>query len=182
MLVLLFTPPQTYGGFFMTKTKNIVKILAIVAILVLALSLVLVGCDKLKDAGKPEAEIGNKEVTLIIGQGEEYTTITVKTYQNYLAGLLSELQLRGKITYDSEAGAYGTFIKSINNVVPSNTSESVGIYHDIDDVTLRADQSEWPMPNKEYGGKTYYSSSVGADSLPLKEGHAYFLTLNVWEG
>lgn len=166
----------------MTKRSiSVVKILAIVAILVLAMSMVFVGCNKLKDAGKPEAEVGNKEVTLIIGQGEEFTTITVKTYQNYLAGLLSELQLRGKITYDSEPSTYGTFIKSINNVVPQGTSESVGIYHDIDDVTLRADQGEWPMPNKEYGGKEYYSSSVGADSLPLKDGHAYLLTLNVWE-
>ena len=166
----------------MTKrSMNVVKILAIVAILVLAMSMVFVGCDKLKDAGKPEAEVGNKEVTLIIGQGEEFTTLTVKTYQNYLSGLLSELQLRGKITYDSEPSTYGTFIKSINNVVPQSTSESVGIYHDIDDVTLRADKSEWPMPNKEYGGKEYYSSSVGADSLPLREGHTYFLTLNIWE-
>lgn len=166
----------------MTKnTKVIVKLLTIVAIIAIVSCLVLVGCDKLKEVGKPEAEVGNKEVTLIVGQGEEYTTLTVKTYQNYLSGLLAELQLRGKITYDSEPSSYGTFIKSINNVVPSNASESVGIYHDIDEVDLRADQSQWPMPNKEYGGKTYYSSNVGADSLPLREGHTYFLTLNVWE-
>ncbi len=166
----------------MTKRTNIVKIVAVVAILVIAISMIFVGCDKLKDAGKPEAEVGNKEVTLIIGQGEEYTTITVKTYQNYLSGLLSELQLRGKITYDSEPTADGTFIKSINNVVPQSASEFVGIYHDIDDVTLRTDQSNWPVPNKEYNGKEYYFSNVGADSLPVKEGHTYFLTLNVWGG
>ncbi len=161
----------------MLKAKNIVKVLAIVAIVVLALSVILVGCDKLKDAGKPEPEVGNKEVTLIIGQGNEYSTITVKTYQNYMAGLLSELQLRGKITYDSEPGSYGTFVKSLNNIQPASSNEWVAVYHDIDDVTLRADQGEWPMPNAEHDGKTYYSSSVGVDSLPLKNGHVYFFTL-----
>ena len=178
MLVLLFLPPKIYGGIFMNKqTKNVVKILAIVAVVVLALSLVLVGCDKLKDAGKPAPEVGNKEVTLIIGVGEEYSTVVVKTYQEYMAGLLLELKLRGKVEYESSQGAYGTFVESLNNIRPASSSEWVAVYHDIDDVTLRADLGDWPMPNAEYNGKTYFSSSVGVDSLPLKDGHTYYFTL-----
>ena len=162
----------------MTKNRmNGVKILAIVAIVVLALSLVLVGCDKLKDAGRPEAEVGNKEVTLIIGVGEEYKTVVVKTYQEYMAGLLLELKLRGKVEYESSQGTYGTFVESLNNIQPASTSEWVAVYHDIDDVTLRGDVGDWPMANAEYNGKTYYSSSVGVDSLPLKDGHTYYFTL-----
>ena len=178
MLVLLFLPPKVYGGIFMTKkAMTLVKILAIVAIVVLAMSLVLVGCDKLKDAGKPEAEVGNKEITLIIGVGEEYATVVVKTYQEYMAGLLLELKLRGKIEYESSQGAYGTFVESLNNIRPASASEWVAVYHDIDDVTLRADIGEWPMANAEYNGKTYFSSSVGVDSLPLRNGHTYYFTL-----
>ena len=162
----------------MTRTnKNIVKILAIAAILVLALSFVLVGCDKLKDAGKPEAEIGYKAVALIIGRGDAYNIVVVKTQAEYMTELLNELKASEKITYESTQRSYGTYVTSLNNIQPQGENEWVAVYHDIDDVTLRADLGEWPMPNANYGGHEYYSSSVGVDLLPILDGHVYYFTL-----
>ena len=155
------------------RAKSIVKILTIVAIIALVASFVFVACNK-------DAKGDSKTVTLIIGVGESYVTLTETTDNEYMAGLLLELKEAGKIQYEWENGSYGTYMLSLNNINPQGQSEWVAVYHDIDDVTLRADIGEWPMPNAEYNGKTYYSSSAGVDLLPLIDGHTYYFTLGTY--
>lgn len=162
-------------------TKNVVRILTIAMVVVLALALVLVGCDKLKDAGKPEAEIGAKAITILVGTEEEQTTLNVRTDEEYMAQLLLKLAEENKITnYHSTTSTYGTYVDSINNIPGDVQGGYVSVYMSINDVEL-VDQSGF-MPPVVIGGKTYYASNVGVDLIPIRDGESYLFLLGVWNG
>ncbi|MBQ9276799.1 MAG: hypothetical protein IJ226_04310 [Clostridia bacterium] len=165
----------------MTKRSiSVVKILAIVAILVLAMSMVFVGCDKLKDAGKPEAEVGVKTITILIGTQEEYTTLEVNTSEEYMASLLLTLQEENKIsnyTYTGSTTNNDVFISTINDI-PGNVSNSyVAVYHTINEVELAAPGGNGYDDPVTVGTKTLYYSNVGVGLLPIRDGAIYAFLL-----
>ena len=166
----------------MTKnTKIIVKLLTIVVIIAIVSCLVLVGCDKLKEAGKPEAEEGAKSVTILVGTEEEHTTLTVNTDEEYMAGLLLKLQEDGRITnYTYNTSSYGTYVNSINNIPGEVAGGYVSVYMTINEVGL-VDESGW-MPPVAVDGKTYYASNVGVDGVPIRDGESYLFLLGVYNG
>jgi|GEM_PF-3014554 len=145
----------------MTRTtKNVVKILAIVAILVLAMSMVFVGCDKKTDPNE-------KKVVILVQNGEEFDSYELTTTSLYLSDALKELQAENKLTYS--IGSDGTSLVTINELeTTSDWSKWICIYHNIDDVALF-----FPGYDFELEGVIYHSSAEGVTTCPLQNGAKY---------
>ena len=154
----------------MTKnTKVVVKLLTIVAIIAIVSCLVLVGCDKLKDAGKPAAEEGAKSVTILLQNGNGYSSYTAKTSAEYVQDLLVELKNAGVFAYEFHNTEYGAFMDVLGTMHPnSDNYEYIMFYHDINDAELI-----YPGYDVEYDGKTYSSASLGVSSFPVRDGATY---------
>lgn len=159
----------------MTKrSMNIVKILAIVAILVLAMSMVFVGCNKLKDAGKPEAEVGTKTVTILLQNGDKYDKYVATTEKEYVQDVLVELKNAEKFVYDFHNTEYGAFIDKLGTMSPdSSKGEYIFVFHDINDASL---VGFWTEP-VIYDGRYYVNASLGVSSLPVRDGASYLFNV-----
>lgn len=141
-------------------------------ILVIALLLcVLCACD-LKNAGKPEAQEGEKSITIVIGD----VPFSVKTDAEYLHNVLVEMNDKNEIKYEYSSGPYGVVVSKVNELeTTSDWIKWISIYHSIDDITLRADIGEYPMDKYSYENKEYFPSSVGVEYLPIYDGSMYLL-------
>ncbi|MCQ2602459.1 MAG: hypothetical protein MJ193_00885, partial [Clostridia bacterium] len=91
--------------------KSTIITIALILTLIMALS-IFVACDKIKDLGAPETEVGEKSVTVIIGN-QEYS---VKTDAEYVHSLLLEMKETKGITYDFSDSAYGVIIEKLGNL------------------------------------------------------------------
>lgn len=157
----------------MGKKLNKIFIVALVALLALSL-LAFVGCDKLKDLGKPVIETGEKEATVIIGEDSYF----VKTDAEYVHDLLVELKEAGEIEYDFDVTEYGAYIKKLGSLDPTKSQNSfIALYHDIDDDSLI--DYEYGSTVK-YDGKDFHSASVGASSMPVRSGAKYLFKLETF--
>ncbi len=135
---------------------------------VIALMIFLVGsfsaCN-LKDLGKPKAEPGEKEITVIV-ENEEFT---ISTNAEYLHQVLIDLSREKGFQYSYSDMGYGVSVTQIKNIKTSTDWSSwVSIYHDIDDVTLVDNYGTF-----RHAGKDYFMSLVSIDLLPVLDGHTY---------
>lgn len=147
------------------------KIILTTLVFVLLISIMIfASCNSLKDLGKQDPQIGEKEVTVFIGN-DEYN---VKTNANYLHELLIELSTKGEIVYEYSDGPYGASISKVNGLETSITwNPYISIYHSIDDISLK-DMSGY-MDNVTRNDTTFYPSGVGVESIPILSGEKYLL-------
>lgn len=175
---------------------------ALTLALVCAFAFALAACDgsdPLKDAiGDLQEEIdgtrpapGDKTVTVYV---DEYA-ITASTDEEHLGGLLRELYEDGRITVlDAPDGPYGQTLKRVEcRVTVTENGESavkvyavsdeepgtyVAIYHTVDNPSLKGtDYVTGAIIEKGFFGKTFWYSTLGADSLPLRDGACYRLVV-----
>lgn len=150
------------------RAKFTLSILLVILVLVSAVG--FVACDGLRNAGKPGAQTGEKAITVIVGD----ESISASTTAEYMHQLLVELDTASKLQYEYTDGQYGATITKLNDLVTTpDWSKWIGVYHDINDVTLYD-----PQYDTTVNGKTYHSSSVGASSLPIKSGATYLFVQN----
>lgn len=141
------------------------KILVATALALLIVAVAFVGCDGLKELGKPVIETGDKSVTVIIADD----AYPVKTGSNYVHDLLVELKEAGEIEYEFHDTQYGAFIDKLGELVGTEDySKWIAIYVDSDDAELIT-----PGFDVTVDGKTYHSASLGASGLPVKNGVTY---------
>ncbi len=151
------------------KKSTIIKV-AMILTLIMALS-IFVACDKIKNLGAPETEVGEKSVTVIIGN-QKYS---VNTDAEYVHNLLLEMKETSGIIYEFSDSEYGATIEKLNALENDSASWTkwIGVYHDIDDVELITAGFD-----EEYDGKTYCSSSLGVENLPVRNGATYYFKQN----
>ncbi len=134
----------------------------IIIALILALSLTLFACSS-----TPE-NTGEKSVAIIIGED----TYTLTTSKAYVHDALCELRDAQGVNYIFENGPYGVAIMELNELyTTADWTKCVGIYHTIDDVTIR-DMSSYGA-GFYWNDVLYYTSGVGVSSLPLVDGATY---------
>lgn len=150
------------------KSKRIIVLL----FLLLALTLTLVACND----GKPEAETGEKIVTLVIQNAEgQKTVISDDTNASYVSDWLIELNAEGKITLAYTTSQYGMNISSLNSITVNGSTTFFGFFaNDADNVN-----SAWGT--YVYLEQTLSSCSYGQSSMPVKNGCTYALVYTVYE-
>lgn len=146
------------------KRRTVKRICSVLAALVavLACALVFAACDH-SDANTGEVTVG-----LIIGEAE---AVSVTSDAPYLYDMLVEYCAEEGIALEGEESAYGFYITRIGDMVQGD-GKYIMFYHDIDDVTLYT-----PGFDTERDGKTFFSSSLGVSSLPLRDGATYLIVL-----
>lgn len=150
--------------------KSTIITIALILTLIMALS-IFVACDKIKDLGAPETEVGSKSVTVIIGE-DKYS---VTTDAEYVHELLLEMKETKGITYEFSDSAYGATIEKLGALENDSVTWTkwIGVYHDIEEMDLIAVGFD-----VEYDGKTYHSSNLGVETLPVKNGATYYFKQN----
>lgn len=136
--------------------KTVIKVLAFVMLVALALS--LVACNTVAAEGlweeatyRRDKEFGDgaKTVEVKVVAGDESVTFTIHTDKEFLADALLEHSL-----IEGEDGPYGLYVKRVN-----------GILADYD-----VDQSYWALSvNGEY-------AMTGVSTTPVTDGEHYELT------
>ncbi len=150
--------------------KSTIITVSIILTLVLAMS-IFVACDKIKNLGAPETEVGEKTVTVIIGE-DKYA---VTTDAEYVHDLLLEMKEKGKIVYEFSDSAYGATIEKLNALENDSVTWTkwIGVYHDVEEMDLISAGFD-----VEYDGKTYHSSNLGVETLPVRNGATYYFKQN----
>lgn len=136
----------------MKKNQKII----ISVVVVVALIAVLLGVYTFF---KPKATTGSKEYTVNVVDAEG-TTVTYNgtTDAQYLSELMDELVEEGDFSYVGEAGEYGLYITTINDITADYVTD--GAYWSI-------------YVNGEYG-------QYGADSQPVTDGDEYSFVYEVY--
>lgn len=177
-------------------------LLVLVAALLIAASASCFAACNVKDAidGLQEEmsgtapQPGEKEATLYVDD----CPLAVVTSEEYLAGLLRELYTQGMISVlDATDGPYGLTINRVEcSVTVVEDGESVtktgsasgdipgtyvAIYHTVDNPDLKGtDYVTGAVIEKDALGKTFWYSTLGAESLPLYDGACYRLVTETY--
>ena len=135
-------------------------------------ALLLVGVFALALAACNEKGGNTEEVTvsLIIGDAD---AVSVTTDAPFLYDLLKEYCEENGLALEGSMSATGFYATRIGDLAEDAAAgKYIMFYHDIDDITLYI-----PDYNIERDGKTFFSSSAGVSSLPLRDGATYLVTL-----
>lgn len=147
--------------------KHLYKILMLTLAIVILFT--LAACE-------PDVEVGEKAITIILVPIEGDTiTFDVDTDTEYLGQLLDEMLEDELITITTEDSTYGRFITAIGSLNPA-TDQWIAIHSDETDPTLVAPDGEW-TPALTISGKTYYSTQLGLDSMPIYDGRTYVFSI-----
>ena len=116
---------------------------------------------------------GNTEevtVSLIIGDAD---AVSVTTDAPFLYDLLKEYCEENGLALEGSMSATGFYATRIGDLAEDAAAgKYIMFYHDIDDIALYI-----PDYDIERDGKTFFSSSAGVSSLPLRDGATYLVTL-----
>ena len=135
-------------------------------------ALLLVGAFALALAACNEKGGNTEEVTvsLILGDAE---AVSVTTDAPFLYDLLREYCDENGLALEGSTSATGFYATRIGDLAEDAAAgEYIMFYHDIDDITLYT-----PGYDLERDGRTYFSSSVGVSSLPIRDGATYLVTV-----
>lgn len=146
------------------KRRTVKQICSILAALVavLACAFVFFACDR------PDANTGEVTISFIIGDAEP---AEFSTDAPYVYDALADFCEENGIALEGTWSEYGFFMTRLGNLKPEG-SQWIAFYHDIDDITLYD-----PQHNMDFDGKTWFSSSLGVSSMPLRDGATYLFVL-----
>lgn len=148
----------------MFNGKNKIAIVCLLVLVLCVSAVCMCACDA------SNTQEGEKSVVLIVGTQE----ISVKTDALYLHDLLVELNDAGRITYEFSTSEYGAVVSKLNDLETTlDWSKWIGVYHNIDDITLYT-----PGYDITINGNTYFSSSCGVSALVVLDGATYVFVQN----
>lgn len=146
------------------KNKRILLIGIAIIVLMSVVMGALVACKNNDDAS-------TKKITVTLMDNEQLVT----TKKTYLGDVLKDLKAEGLIQLEYQDSTFGMFITSINGLT-LKSNEFVGIYISSDDPA----NADLLIPTVTKDDITYYSSTKGADTLPIIDGVKYYLTVVVF--
>lgn len=160
--------------------KTSAVVLTVVCVLILAFSLVACNINITTNETTDNTE---KTVTLVIGEGEgQVVYADYKTTTGSLAAFMEELckDTEKPLTFDATwTSPYGIFLNSVGSLVPAGgTGEYISI---LTSDTNYQDITGWAT-TKTYNGVTVKTATLGATSLPLKDGAVYMFVILVYNG
>lgn len=115
----------------------------------------------------------DKKINIVITLMDNEQLVT--TEKAYLGDVLKDLKAEGLIQLEYQDSTFGMFITSINGLT-LKSNEFVGIYLSSDDPA----NADLLIPTVTKDDITYYSSTKGADTLPIIDGVKYYLTVVVF--
>jgi hypothetical protein len=137
-----------------------------VLLLVLVALTALFACD-------PPVEEGEKSLTIIMLKSDGTADVySENTDSQYLGEVIDEMLAEGDIILESEDTQYGRKILKIGCLIPGE-NQWIFIYSDETDPTLVSD--EWGTA--VYDGKTYKSTTLGLDDMPVYDGRTYVFSI-----
>ena len=150
------------------KKSNFKKVLCLIAVLVIAVSLLLTAC-------KPTVE--NEGVATVVVSGSKGTDVyevPLGELENATGAIsaLDYLKAKGKLDYTSADSGFGAYLTKVGQVAED---PSKGIYVGIwTSVEKDFDTSDYAT-TKTYNGKTLTFSGVGISQMSLTDGCVIYI-------
>lgn len=153
------------------KSFNKVLLTLVAVVMIATLLFAFTACNK------PTPEVGNKNVTLVIVDADNKTTvISDDTDCEFVDKWLEELNSEKKITLTFVTGTYGMDIRTLNGITVNGSNKYFAFYAD------DAENTNNTWGTYSYNGKEYGSCAFGQCTMPLKNGCTYILQYSVYNG
>lgn len=150
------------------KTK-IYKIVAIAA-LIAAFALCLIGCSQGLVADRGSCTLYVESNGIIRSYEVDLSKVSS---DDGLFAILEYLKAEGKLDYEYSDGAYGAYLLSVGDAVPTTATEYISLYtsHEGD-----FDTSAY-FKSLEYDEKSFGTSGLGVSSMSVPDGASFYICI-----